>query len=278
MEKSKKKIDEEIFDLKSISGNYNNNEDKSSSFKNYIIIFLVILLIISLFFNIYFSQKGQKDKPSQSQTIINPYHKKNITNILSFTKTNLLYNTYNIHMDNIGDFYTSKNLILLPGKNCPDHNIKTFFFKPVYPLMSSQYTNYQKKNFSLRLREKGENAPSVYSSESHEIREKFLKKLGMKLHSKMNVDNLYMTKHHIYPKFKREINNVVKDKYQKINRFYNYNEYVSKSLLYINYKPFQDKFPKDYNYMLETYSFPNEKKEIVEKFSKYYLSILLFQY
>ena len=111
----------------------------------------------------------------------------------------------------------------------------------------------------------------MYSSESYEIREKFLKKLGMKLHSKMNVDNLYMTKHHIYPKFKREINNVVKDKYQKINRFYNYNEYVSKSLLYINYKPFQDKFPKDYNYMLETYSFPNEKKEIVEKFSKYSL-------
>ena len=269
--KSKKKMDDDIVDLKSVSGKYNINEDDSSSYKNYIIIFLVIFLIISLFFNIYYFQNSQNDNTSVSQSKINPYNKKNISNIISHTKTDLAFNTYNIHMDNIEDFYSSKNLILLPGNNCPNHNIKTFFFKPVYPLIKSEYTKYQVKNFSLRLRNESENVPSVYSSESDEIREVFLKRLGMKLNSKMSVDNLYMTTYSIYRKFKKNINNVVNNKYQKINRFYNYNEYVSKSLLYINYKPFHDKFPDDYNYMLETYSYPKEKQEIIEKFSKYSL-------
>ena len=269
--KSKKKMDDDIVDLKSVSGKYNINEDDSSSYKNYIIIFLVIFLIISLFFNIYFFQNSQNDNTSVSQSKIIPYNKKNISSIISHTKTDLAFNTYNIHMDNIEDFYSSENLILLPGNNCPNHNIKTFFFKPVYPLIKSEYTKYQTKNFSLRLRDESENVPSVYSSESDEIREVFLKRLGMKLNSKMSVDNLYMTTYSIYRKFKKNINNVVNNKYQKINRFYNYNEYVSKSLLYINYKPFHDKFPDDYNYMLETYSYPKEKQEIIEKFSKYSL-------
>ena len=269
--KSKKKMDDDIVDLKSVSGKYNINEDDSSSYKNYIIIFLVIFLIISLFFNIYFFQNSQNDNTSVSQSKIIPYNKKNISSIISHTKTDLAFNTYNIHMDNIEDFYSSENLILLPGNNCPNHNIKTFFFKPVYPLIKSECTKYQTKNFSLRLRDESENVPSVYSSESDEIREVFLKRLGMKLNSKMSVDNLYMTTYSIYRKFKKNINNVVNNKYQKINRFYNYNEYVSKSLLYINYKPFHDKFPDDYNYMLETYSYPKEKQEIIEKFSKYSL-------
>ena len=269
--KSKKKMDDDIVDLKSVSGKYNINEDDSSSYKNYIIIFLVIFLIISLFFNIYFFQNSQNDNTSVPQSKIIHYNKKNISSIISHTKTDLSFNTYNIHMDNIEDFYSSENLILLPGNNCPNHNIKTFFFKPVYPLIKSEYTKYQVKNFSLRLRNESENVPSVYSSESDEIREVFLKRLGMKLNSKMSVDNLYMTTYSIYRKFKKNINNVVNNKYQKINRFYNYNEYVSKSLLYINYKPFHDKFPDDYNYMLETYSYPKEKQEIIEKFSKYSL-------
>ena len=196
--KSKKKMDDDIVDLKSVSGKYNINEDDSSSYKNYIIIFLVIFLIISLFFNIYFFQNSQNDNTSVSQSKIIPYNKKNISSIISHTKTDLAFNTYNIHMDNIEDFYSSENLILLPGNNCPNHNIKTFFFKPVYPLIKSEYTKYQTKNFSLRLRDESENVPSVYSSESDEIREIFLKRLGMKLNSKMSVDNLYMTTYSIY--------------------------------------------------------------------------------
>ena len=183
----------------------------------------------------------------------------------------MVFNTYNIHMDNIEDFYFSENLILLPGNNCPNPNIKTFFFKPKYPLISSKYIKFQEKNISLKLRDETENAPTVYTSETDELREIFLKKLGMKLNTKMSVDNLYMTTYMISHRFKNGINTVINNKYQKINRFYNYNEYVSKSLLFINYKPFQEKFPNDYNYMLETFSYPDEKEEIEKKFKNYTL-------
>ena len=40
-----KKMEDEIVDLKSVSGKYTNNNDKSNSRKNYIILCLIILLI-----------------------------------------------------------------------------------------------------------------------------------------------------------------------------------------------------------------------------------------
>jgi len=87
----------------------------------------------------------------------------------------------------------------------------------------------------------------------------------------MESHNLYSTPYIIYSKLKKKISKFIKNKYQKINRFYNYLEYVSKSLLYINYRELENKFPDDYNYMLETYSYPEKKrnrKEISELYFK----------
>ena len=55
-----------------------------------------------------------------------------------------------------------------------------------------------------------------------------------------------------------KINCFVVDKYQKINN--NYKEYVSKSLLYHNYKLLENKFHSEFDYMFETYSYPEDKK------------------
>ena len=270
-------MEDEIVDLKSVSGKYtNNNNDKSNSRKNYIILFLIILLIISLTYNFYFLQinNNQNRVISSSQPTYAPSINKNIENTKNMTKnkkTDMIFNTYNIHMDNIEDFYTSQILFLLPGNQCPNRNLKTFFFKPIYPLISSKYIKFQEKNISLKLIDENENAPTVYTNETDEIREILLAKMGIKLNTEMSVNNLYMTKYQISKKFAKNMNNVINSKYQKINRFYNFNEYVSKSLLYINYKPFHDKFPNDYNYMLETYSYPNEQEEIEQKFKNYKL-------
>ena len=178
----------------------------------------------------------------------------------------MIFNTYNIHMDNIEDFYKSQILFLLPGNLCPNRNLKTFFFKPIYPLISQKNIKFQEKNISLKLIDKKENAPTLYTNETGGIREILLAKTGIKLNTEMSVNNLYMTKYEISKIFAKNMNNIIKSKYQKINRFYNFDEYVSKSLLYINYKPFHDKFPNDYNYMLETYSYPKERKKIEKKF------------
>ena len=269
-------MEDEIVDLKSVSGKYTNNNDKSNSRKNYIILFLIILLIISLTYNFYFFQNNNNQNrliPS-SQPTYAPSINKNIENTKNMTKnkkTYMIFNTYNIHMDNIEDFYASQILFLLPGNQCPNRNLKTFFFKPIYPLISSKYIKFQEKNISLKLIDENENTPSVYTNETDEIREILLAKMGIKLNTEMSVNNLYMTKYQISKKFAKNMNNVINSKYQKINRFYNFNEYVSKSLLYINYKPFHDKFPNDYNYMLETYSYPNEQEEIEQKFKNYKL-------
>ena len=271
-----KKLEDEIIDLKSVNGKYTNNNEKTNSCKNYIILCLIILLIISLTFNFLFFQNNNNQNkviPSSQPTFI-PSIKKNIEKFKNNTKikkTDMIFNTYNIHMDNIKDFYKSQILFLLPGNQCPNRNLKTFFFLPIYPLISPKYIKFQEKNFSLKLINENENSPTVYTNEKEQIREKLLARTGIKLNTEIRVNNLYMTKYRISKKFAKNINNIINGKYQKINRFYNFNEYVSKSLLYINYKPFHDKFPNDYNYMLETYSYPNEQKEIEKKFKNYKL-------
>ena len=51
--------------------------------------------------------------------------------------------------------------------------------------------------------------------------------------------------------------------------FYNYKEYVSKFLLYHNNKLFKNKFPSEFDYMFEEYSYQADKKIIEKKFSNY---------
>ena len=46
MIKKPKNLEDEIIDLKSVNGKYANNNEKSNSCKNYIILCLIILLII----------------------------------------------------------------------------------------------------------------------------------------------------------------------------------------------------------------------------------------
>ena len=99
-----------------------------------------------------------------------------------------------------------------------------------------------------------------------------MKRLGFDLDKEMKVHNLYSTPYSIDMKLKIQINKNIINKKQKINRFYNYKKYVSKSLLYYNYQKLKKKFPNDYNYMLKTYSFPEEKDVILKKFGNYSLN------
>ena len=61
--------------------------------------------------------------------------------------------------------------------------------------------------------------------------------------------------------------------YQKIFSYTNFKEISNKYLTYLNYYEMQKKFPKDFDYMPETYSYPENKREIEKKFSKYKLDI-----
>ena len=69
----------------------------------------------------------------------------------------------------------------------------------------------------------------------------------------MDIHNLYILPYSVDIKLKNQITKNIINKYQKINRFFNYFEYVSKSYLYDNYKKMNEIFPNEYDYMLESY-------------------------
>ena len=261
-------MEEESINLKN-SNTYKIIETTASKdIKNIIFGLLIIFLVISLSFNFYFYFNIRKEKTSNLR---GSGKDKRITAVSQ--EKFIKYNTYNIFVDNIEDFLNSENLILIPGEKCPNPENKiTYFFKPKYPPFSYEYIKFQQKNFSLKAINDSLNNLTLYTEEKSEMREIFLKKLGFNLDKEMKVHNLYSTPYSIDMKLKKQINKNIINKNQKINRFYNYKEYVSKSLLYYNYQKFKKKFPNDYNYMLKTYSFPEEKDLIIKKFGNYSLN------
>ena len=61
--------------------------------------------------------------------------------------------------------------------------------------------------------------------------------------------------------------------FQKIFSYTNFKVISYKDLTYLNYYNMRKKFPKDFDYMPETYSYPENKKEIEKKFSNYKLDL-----
>ena len=60
---------------------------------------------------------------------------------------------------------------------------------------------------------------------------------------------------------------------QKIFSYTNFKVISHKDLTYLNYFNMKKKFPNDYNYMPETFAYPEDKKEIEKRFSNYKLDI-----
>ena len=162
--------------------------------------------------------------------------------------------------------YNSHNfLVLSPGKNCPNPNLKTMYLKRKYANDNEKYL-FEK---GVKLSNFKYYDQTFFSETEKDFRKIKLKELGIKLNEKMGVHNLYILPYSITRNLRRNITKNIVNKYQKINRYFNSFEYVSKSLLYNNYKKMSEIFPSDYNYMLETFSFPEEKKIINNKFKNY---------
>ena len=174
-------------------------------------------------------------------------------------------------MDNLSEFFSSKNLILKPGKNCPNKNIQTFFFKQKHSNTSYEYNKFQKKNIFLKAKDNSKSQPTAYYYGLITIRELFLDILGFKLDSKLGIYDLYLAPYNIKKRFKTKIHNFINDKYQKISKFFNNEEFSYKSLFYLNYKRFEKRYPAEYDYMLESYIYPKEKELIEKKFRNYTL-------
>jgi len=220
-----------------------------------IIIVFLFIIICSLYFSnqechkkLSFYQNEEKNKEANIKSNINIKNgKKGKKNLVKYSK-----NSHNF-------------LVLLPGKNCPNPNLKTLYLKRKYANDKDKYL-FEKgvKLSSFRYYDQ-----TFFTETKTEFREIKLKELGLKQDEKMGVHNLYIMPYSIMRNLRRNITKNIVNKYQKINRYFNSFEYVSKSSLYINYKKMNEIFPDDYNFMLETFSFPEDKKIINKKFKNY---------
>ena len=184
-------------------------------------------------------------------------------------KKRLKYFKQNNHYirENIDIFQPNINLFKPYIFNYHNGNIKTLLFKGIV-----QSTNYVlKKGNSIT------SFPNVgnyryYTETPKEFREKILRELHLNEQNKMKKNqNLYIVPYDIDDKWIFSLSKCITSQYQKINRFLNYKEYVSKSLLYLNYKKMKDIFPHEYDFMLETYSYPEDKDTIFNIFKNYSL-------
>jgi hypothetical protein len=155
--------------------------------------------------------------------------------------------------------------ILLPGKNCPNKNLITIYLKR----KNDGGNKRDEKNLRISSMNYYEQSFFTETDSKKEFREVKLKKLGLKLYDNISIHNLYLIPYSSSKKLKKAIANSIINKYQKINRYFNFIEYVSKSLLYDNYYNMKEIFPSEYNYMLETYSYPEDKDVINTKFANY---------
>ena len=148
--------------------------------------------------------------------------------------------------------------------NCHNGNIQTLFFKG-----KIQTNNYIFKNGNSITSLSNIENYIYYTQTPGEFREKILRKLHLNERKELDSQNLYIPPYSFTSKFLFSLKNHIINKYQKINRFFGFEEYVSKSLLYLNYKKMKDLFPYEYNYMLETYSYPEDKDIIYNKFKNF---------
>ena len=214
----------------------------------YINCFLILLSIIYIFSNsLRFNNTSENNNSKIFDRKSSKYFKRKGSNN---QEKYLRYYSYNIFMDNLSEFFSSKNLFLIPGKNCPNKNMQTFFFKQKHSNTSYKYNKFQNKNLFLKANDNSKSQPTAYYYGLITIRELFLDILGFKLDYKLGIYDLYLAPYNIKKKFKTKIHDFINDKYQKISKFFNNEEFSYKSLFYLNYKRFEKRYHSEYDYML----------------------------
>ena len=258
--------EEETLNLKQDNAKERKKLIKSDIIYIIIIIFLIII-IFSLFISfqechnkLSFYKNEEKNKDTKIKANINIKNDKKDKNDKNDKKEKKDKNNLVKYSKNSHNF-----LVLLPGNNCPNPNLKTIYLKRKYADNNEKYS-FEK---GIKLSSFSYYDQTFFTETKKEFREIKLKELGLKQDEKMGVHNLYIMPYSILRNLRRNITKNIVNKYQKINRYFNSFEYVSKSSLYINYKKMNEIFPTDYNYMLETFSFPEDKKIINNKFKNY---------
>ena len=166
---------------------------------------------------------------------------------------------------------TQKLLLLKPSPICPNSHPRTIFF---------EYTDYYRDDPYYYIKNKI-NVDFVELKDPHyfvigkiDKKESYMNKFRCLISNNILVDDLKDWNYNLYwdhyPNLDNDNDNGVNfiyNKYQLIGKFPDEN--INKYNIIRLYNKLKDKYPKDFNYMPETYLLPDQIKSISNKFKNY---------
>jgi hypothetical protein len=189
---------------------------------------------------------------------------------------------YSVEKLKIGDYdipelfdaYNQTLKLLVPSEKCNNRFPRTIFFinnSSKYPIKNNSFNI---KDISLK-EDKRKFFVTFQTYEENYIKPQLLFILYsnslIRSYVQLGNHNLFMASFPEYVLKERGKDNHRINKYQKVSFHIGNDIYSKKNLLYTIYKAQNKLFPKEYNFMEETYLYPEDKKIINKKFKNYKL-------
>ena len=194
-------------------------------------------------------------------------------------KCGYLYGNVNYHefmesknfKENINSNEIQKLLLLNPSPKCPKKHPRTIFFEYMDYYRDDPYY-YMKNKISVEYLELKE--PNYYVIGKIDKEKSYMAKYRCFVRNNILTKNVPDWNYNVYWDSYPSL-----DKYNDRGIFFEYNKYqlygkfpdenINKYDIYIFYNKLKSKYPNDYNYLLETYLWPEEKNKINNKFKNY---------
>ena len=160
--------------------------------------------------------------------------------------------------------------LILYSKKCKPFNHKTIFFTSNYRKESNE--KGEKYKIITYINKKNSFVTYYIDDNTYRLYEGILSKNGLIKSGNIYGDNNIFLSHKAF-KLVNENNTIIKNNY--LSKYYRILGYkvLSKVGLYLNYKNMKKNFKNDFNFMPETYYYPNDKDIILKNFKNYTLNI-----
>ena len=180
----------------------------------------------------------------------------------------------------LNNYYKLKNQANIPELSYFNNQTLQLFSPSdiCYPTLffMSDYRNYSHSNKIVKINLNDKNSFITFLGNDHIYNSYYgiLEKHGLlRSFYKYGKMNLFFNKIKNNPYIHNKNNIYDLDKYQKVYSYFNSSFLFQKNILYEYYLKMKKLFFKDFNYMPETYCFPEESDLIYNKFKNYSLNI-----
>ena len=176
----------------------------------------------------------------------------------------------------INSINSQKIYLLSPDLRCPNNKLRTVFFTSDYNILKDPKKIRTKNNMNItEIILKDKKYFLTYLTTEYDYSRDSVK-LVLKSNNFIRTYLLGTINNFIFPSFvffNIKLENDLNSPYVKLSHFLGFYEITVKDYLYNNYKILESKYPDDYNFMPKTYSYPEEKEILEEKFKNYILNI-----